>query len=50
MIELIICEKPMAALKIATALADKKPIKNTYNKIPYYELTHNKVFCYRYFL
>ncbi|MBL7147288.1 MAG: DNA topoisomerase I [Nanoarchaeota archaeon] len=40
MIELIICEKPMAALKIATALADKKPIKNTYNKIPYYELTH----------
>jgi DNA topoisomerase I len=39
--QLIICEKPSAALKVAQALADKTPKKNTYNrKIPYYELTH----------
>jgi DNA topoisomerase I len=40
--QLIICEKPSAALKVAQALADKTPKKNTYmRKIPYYELTHN---------
>ena len=40
MTNLIICEKPSAALKIATALADKKPKKQTLNKVPYYELKH----------
>ena len=40
MVELIICEKPMAAKKIAEALADGKPIKNSINKVPYYEVTH----------
>jgi DNA topoisomerase I len=40
---LIIAEKPSAALKIAQALADKAPKKQTYLKrIPYYELTHKK--------
>ena len=40
---LIICEKPSAAKKIAEALADKTPNKQTYNKkIPYYELIHDK--------
>ncbi|MFH1399851.1 MAG: DNA topoisomerase I [Candidatus Woesearchaeota archaeon] len=38
--ELIITEKPKAAQKIAEALADGKPIKNSRNKIPYYELKH----------
>jgi len=42
MYELIICEKPSAALKIATALADKTPQKETYKrKVPYYKITHN---------
>ena len=41
MSELIICEKPSAAKKIAEALADKKPKKEVYmKKIPYYTLTH----------
>ncbi|MBW2966165.1 DNA topoisomerase I [Candidatus Woesearchaeota archaeon] len=41
MYELIICEKPAAAKKIAEALADNKPKKETYmKKIPYYRLTH----------
>ncbi|MFH0869454.1 MAG: toprim domain-containing protein, partial [archaeon] len=40
--ELIISEKPNAAERIAAALADSKPIKKNDNKIPYYELTHNK--------
>ncbi len=40
MIELIICEKPTAAKKIAEALADGKPIKNTTNKVVFYEITH----------
>jgi DNA topoisomerase I len=40
MVELIICEKPNAAKKIADALADGKPIKNSINKVPYYEVTH----------
>ncbi len=38
--ELIISEKPKAALKIAQALADGKPIKRSVNKVPYYEITH----------
>jgi len=39
---LIITEKPNASKKIADALADTKPTKNTYmRKIPYYTLTHN---------
>ncbi|MBW3015439.1 DNA topoisomerase I [Candidatus Woesearchaeota archaeon] len=40
--ELIITEKPKAANKIATALADGKPIKKSINNVPYYVLTHNK--------
>ncbi len=40
MTELIITEKPQAALKIATALSDNKPIKNTKGKAVYYEITH----------
>ena len=42
MVELIITEKPQAALKIATALADIKSIKHTKGKAVYYEITHNK--------
>ncbi|MCD4666408.1 hypothetical protein K8R47_01200 [archaeon] len=42
MTELIICEKPSQALKIAEALADKKPKKKLYLKVPYYELKHKK--------
>ena len=42
MTELIIVEKPMAALKIATALANTKPIQKTEKTISYYELTHKK--------
>lgn len=39
----IIAEKPSAALKIASALADDKVKKQKYNKkVPYYELEHNK--------
>jgi len=42
MVELIICEKPAAAKKIAEALADTKAKKQVYlRKIPYYTLTHN---------
>ncbi|MBW2996413.1 DNA topoisomerase I [Candidatus Woesearchaeota archaeon] len=42
MYELIICEKPAAAKKIAEALADNKPKRETYmRKIPYYSLTHD---------
>jgi len=46
MVELIICEKPSAAAKVASALADGKLEKKNYKKIPYYELTHgkNKIF------
>ena len=39
--ELIVCEKPSAALKIAAALADGKPIKKNIDSVPYYEITHN---------
>lgn len=42
MTELIITEKPMAALKIATALGDSKPIKKTKGKSVYYEIIRNK--------
>ena len=39
--ELIICEKPAAAKKIADALADSKAEKkSTRDKVPYYMLTH----------
>ena len=40
--ELIISEKPNAAKRIAEALADKTPKKQSVNKVPYYELEHNK--------
>src|SRR3989344_2333542 len=39
--ELIICEKPNAAKKVAEALADKKPTKKAVGKVSYYELKHN---------
>lgn len=39
MVELIICEKPSAAQKVALALADGKPAKKANKKVPYYELT-----------
>jgi len=38
--ELIICEKPSQAAKIAEALADEKAKKQTEDKVTYYELTH----------
>ena len=38
--ELIICEKPNAALKIANAITDKTVKKNSYGTVPYYEITH----------
>ena len=40
MYELIICEKPSAAKKIADALADGKAIKENMNDVPYYLVTH----------
>ena len=40
MVELIVTEKPAQAEKIATALADTKPIKKTVGKVKYYELKH----------
>ena len=40
--ELIICEKPTQAKKVAEALADKKAKKSMNGKIAYYELEHNK--------
>ena len=40
--ELLICEKPSQALKLATALADGKVTKKKYFKtIPAYEITHD---------
>ncbi|MCK4299925.1 MAG: DNA topoisomerase I, partial [Planctomycetes bacterium] len=36
---LIICEKPTAATKIAAALADKRPKKQDFNGVPYYEFS-----------
>ncbi|MBS1267150.1 MAG: Reverse gyrase 1 [Candidatus Woesearchaeota archaeon] len=38
--ELVITEKPKAANKIATALADGKAIRKSYRRVPYYEVTH----------
>ncbi|MBA7601062.1 hypothetical protein ES703_08129 [subsurface metagenome] len=34
---LIVCEKPSAAVKIASALAAKRPRKGDFNGVPYYE-------------
>ncbi|MBS3114333.1 DNA topoisomerase I, partial [Candidatus Woesearchaeota archaeon] len=42
MYELIVTEKPAAALKIAEALADGKSIKENHQGVPYYRLTHGK--------
>src|SRR3989338_884922 len=42
MYELIICEKPAAANKIAEALADGKAIKENIGGVPYYKITHGK--------
>ncbi len=42
MTELIITEKPSAALKVADALADGKAVKKKNKQATYYELTHNK--------
>lgn len=39
--ELLIAEKPSAALKIAEALADAKIKKHSEEKVSYYEITHN---------
>ena len=41
MTQLIICEKPSQSLKIAEALADKKPAKKKSGKAVYYEIQHN---------
>jgi len=38
--ELVIAEKPSVAKKVADALADGKPIKKAFKKVPYYEVTH----------
>jgi len=35
---LIVCEKPSAAVKIASALAEKRPKMGQFNGVPYYEL------------
>ncbi len=40
MTELIICEKPSAAKKIAENLADGKPTKFSEKSVPYYKITH----------
>lgn len=40
--ELIITEKPNAAKKLAEALADGKPIKEAFQGVPYYKVTHGK--------
>ena len=40
--ELIITEKPKAALKIAESLADGKVLKKSDGGIPYYDVTHGK--------
>ncbi|MFQ6051542.1 MAG: DNA topoisomerase I [Candidatus Hydrothermarchaeota archaeon] len=38
---LIITEKPKSSLRIASALADEKPIKRIEKKVPYYEFYRN---------
>ncbi len=40
--QLIITEKPKAAQKIAAALADGKPIKESYQGVPFYKITKGK--------
>ncbi|PIY60411.1 DNA topoisomerase I, partial [Candidatus Woesearchaeota archaeon CG_4_10_14_0_8_um_filter_47_5] len=42
MYELIITEKPSAAKKIAEALAEGKPIRETNQGVSYYKVTHQK--------
>lgn len=42
MYELIITEKPQSAFKIATALAEGKPIKEDIKGVPYYKITRGK--------
>ena len=42
MYELIITEKPNAAKRIADALAEGKPIKESMNQVPYYKITRGK--------
>ncbi|MBI2670718.1 DNA topoisomerase I [Candidatus Woesearchaeota archaeon] len=39
--QLITCEKPMASLKIATALSETKPVKKSISGVAYYEIVHN---------
>lgn len=46
MAELIIAEKPNAAKKIAEALADKTPRKQSNNQVPYFEITHKGKLIY----
>lgn len=41
MTTLIIAEKPNVARKIAYALAERKPIRKTIGKVPYYEFTRD---------
>ena len=41
MTTLIIAEKPNVARKIAYALAERKPIRKSIGKVPYYELTRD---------
>ncbi len=41
--ELIITEKPSAALKMAYSLADSKPVKKSNKGVPYYLLSHGGV-------
>jgi DNA topoisomerase-1 len=38
---LIVCEKPSAAGKIASALAEKRPKKQEFDGVPYYEFKRN---------
>jgi len=40
--ELVITEKPQAAMQIASALAEGKPIKENLNGVPYYKITRGK--------
>src|SRR3990167_10890289 len=42
MVELIVCEKPDAAKKIAEALSDSKHIKESIKGVPYYKISHGK--------
>ena len=41
MAELIICEKPKTAEKVAKAISNDS-IKKSYKKVPYYELTNKE--------